>query len=173
AHRFFIYDGRLYRRSLPRMPPRLVPRLEDVAAIKRTFHGDHPGSFGHLGVLTAYQMIALRYFWFNLYSDIEEWVRACPVCQLRQLRRPKQYQLFRIIPPALLFTLLGLDCVTYPNAQIGRSSQVYIGCLCVFDYPSGYGWAYPLKAFDGLNIVLALRDWCARYGVPVHIVVDN
>ncbi|KAI8820014.1 uncharacterized protein EV422DRAFT_481183, partial [Fimicolochytrium jonesii] len=81
AKKFFLYENRLYRRALPGIPPRLVPRLEEVPHNKRTFHGSD--QFGHLGVLTAYQMIALRYFWYDMYNDIKELIRACHVWQLR------------------------------------------------------------------------------------------
>jgi len=67
-----------------------TPPVEDRAAIIREHHESVVG--GHKGVTKTYRLIKRRYFWSNMRTQIQEFIRQCPTCQIHKLVRKKTRQ---------------------------------------------------------------------------------
>jgi hypothetical protein len=45
---------------------------------------------GHLGLKKIWPKISSRYFWKNMYTDTEKWIKSCINCAKR--KTPPDYQ---------------------------------------------------------------------------------
>jgi hypothetical protein len=73
---FEMIDGRLFKKCLP-LPKLAVPR--DLVHTIITMHHDSPLA-GHRGIVYTQARIELQFWWPQLSSDVEEYVKACSTC---------------------------------------------------------------------------------------------
>jgi len=146
---------------------RVVPKAEDVQKILEEYHGST--EIGCHNSWNTYQMIAQRYYWDGMLRDIEDFVKRCAAC-VRRSRPPEagRYKLFRIIPPATLFVMLGMDTCSLPKGSYG-----YNAILTLVDYTSSLIRVYPLKSMKAPPMVQAVETWCRNYGYPQWIIDDK
>jgi len=166
---FFIDkdSGVLYKRAMDGAAPRMVPQLEDIPRLMRSFHGSP--EFGHQGILSTYQAMARRLYWINMWYDIEAFIAACVACQSRRRKHPVgRFQLYRIVPPATMFIMVGMDGCTLP-----KSYQGHCGVFALVDYLSGWIRAFPVTHFDAVRAVKAAEGWVANHSVMQWLVCDS
>jgi len=167
ALRFFVDDdGTLYRKGSMGIPPRRVPKGDEVQSVISQYHGDH---LGHLSAPDAYGLMAKRYYWNGMFADISRFIAGCLACQQKtKLHNSGKYRLYRILPPPSMFVLLGMDTCLLPKGVGG-----YIGYHAIIDYTSGYLYGKPVTAFNGTKIIKTTQSWCHRFGYPQWINCDN
>src|SRR5699024_12726137 len=56
-----------------------------------------------------------------------------------------------------------------PSFPTRRSSDLH----AIIDYTSGYLYAKPVTAFNGIKVVKTTQTWCHRFGYPQWINCDN
>ena len=159
-------DGKLYLRSPGGAAPRLVPAREDVVHLIEKFHGDQ---LGHLNTVSTYEHMARRYFWHNMWKDIDRVIHSCPACEKRKRKWPVgRFQLYRITPPPTLFVMIGMDGCALPKSSDGMCGFIVMIC-----YTSGWVEATPVRHFEGRKTRNIVRDWCMHYGYPKWIICDR
>ena len=158
--------GVLYRRAKQGAAPRRVPQLEDVPGIMKSFHGSE--EFGHQNVISTYQAMARRYYWENMWYHVSEFIAACHACQMRRRKHPVgRFQLYRIVPPATMFLLIGMDGCSLPKTYNG-----YCGIFVTVDYLSGWVRAFPVSHFDSVSAVKAANNWVCNHSLPQWLICD-
>jgi len=65
----------------PEHPLRVI-KWTEVEPILYMMH-KHPTA-GHLGTDAMYYKIAERYYWDQMYRDVQEYIKTCETCQKRQ-----------------------------------------------------------------------------------------
>lgn len=167
ALKFFVdQDGTLFRKGNLGIPPRRVPKGNEVHSLIAQYHGDN---IGHLSAPDSYSLLSKNYYWYGMFSDVSKFIDACIACQQKKKRHDTgKYRLYRILPPPSMFVLLGMDTCLLPKAVGG-----YIGYHAIIDYTSGYLYAKPVTAFNGSKVIKTTQSWCHRFGYPQWINCDN
>jgi len=92
-----------------------------------TFHD--PPYHGHPGITNTYQLLQGEYWWSNVKSDIEEYVKGCTVCQANKINMHHQKpHLFPIAtdPEAQPFRVVAMDFITKLPPSRGYDSILTI-----------------------------------------------
>ena len=165
AQHYFLRDDCLYRRGNVFAAPRRVPHVEEITGLIREVH---EGFDEHLGYTSVVQILAKKWYWVGMAEDVKKYVNGCTICEQRRLRNPTKFQLYRIVPPASLFVMLGLDTLKLPT------SHGFNELVTMIDYTSDFGDAYAVRgSTKGIHVVKAIQSWVARFGKPAFIVMDN
>ena len=124
---------------------------------------------GHMGVQKTFDSIRQKYYWPNLFQELNNFVTACVVCQTRSLQKIRQPLQETDIPPYPMAKIsLGLSG-PYPTSMSGNK---YI--IAFVDWFSGWPEAFsvPDKTADTVAHLL-LENIFPRFGCPLQIVTDN
>ncbi|GFT00395.1 transposon Tf2-6 polyprotein [Trichonephila clavipes] len=98
--------------------------------------------FGHPGVQKMLNLISLQYYWPNITTDINEFVKHCMVCQLNKKRKQKKFGLLQQVPPTSKpFEFISVDIVGGFNCYNSTKKNLHI----VIDHATRYVWAFPSK----------------------------
>jgi hypothetical protein len=158
---FFLDGNRLWRKD-PNGAHKLVISRDHRTSIMRQAHDE----IGHKGFYATRAMIAERFWWPQMQSDIHWFVRTCHLCQLRQSRQV-------LIPPVVatpapLFAKIFVDTMHLPTS----SGYKYIiqGRCSLTQYPE-------FRMLRNEN-ARAIGDWIfedilCRWGSLREIVTDN
>ena len=108
ARHFQTKHGLLYKKNRkdPDHPLRVV-KWTEVEPVLYMMH-KHPTA-GHLGTDAMYYKIAERYYWDQMYRDIQEYVRTCTQCQVRKKGTRKEP--LHPIQIGRAFERIGIDLV--------------------------------------------------------------
>ena len=104
---------------------------------------------GHMGVQKTFDSIRQKYYWPNLFKELNDFVTACVVCQTRSLQKIRQPLQETDIPPYPM-AKISLDLSgPYPTSMSGNK---YI--IAFVDWFSGWpeAFAVPDKTADMLLI---------------------
>ena len=74
-------------------------RLYVPKHLKRLVIGQYRDRNGHMGVQKTFNSIRRRYFWPNLFKDLNEYVGSCVICQTSSLQKVRQPLQETDIPP--------------------------------------------------------------------------
>jgi len=82
ARHFITKKGLLYKKNKknPQYPLHVI-KWNEVEPVLYMMH-KHP-TIGHLGTDAMYYKIAERYYWDQMYRDVQEYVKICEECQKR------------------------------------------------------------------------------------------
>ncbi|XP_026005285.1 uncharacterized protein LOC113010452 [Astatotilapia calliptera] len=125
---------------------------------------------GHLGRQKTYLRVSTRFFWPSMYTDVQKYCRACPVCQKTCPARKSDRALLQPLPViSIPFRRVAMDIVG-PLVKSGRGYQ-YILVVC--DYATRFPEAFPLRAITAPNVLRALIQLFSRVGIPDEILTDQ
>eukprot|EP00731_Ephydatia_muelleri_P007558 Em0003g1806a len=126
-------------------------------------------SQAHSGIGTTQRLIAARFVWPHLNTDVRNWTRSCLQCQQVKVQR---------------HTVTPVGTFTTPDARFAHVHVDIVGPL-----PSSQGYRYLLTAVNRFTCwpeVVPLVDitavstaralvsgWIARFGVPAFITTDR
>jgi hypothetical protein len=134
------------------------------------FH-DAPES-GHMGVKKTKEAIKQRFYWNNMNTDIQNFVKSCKVCQEYKVERQKPKGLMGDAPQATsVFETLFIDFIgPLPVSRYYRNKF----CLVVIDQLSRWVELFPMSSQTAKKVVQVLEDqvFC-RFGSPKNILSDN
>ncbi|CAG2190886.1 unnamed protein product [Mytilus edulis] len=145
-----------------------VPRnLRD--SILKAYHDCILGG-GHQGFERTYAAIRNKYFWPTMYSDINQYVKTCEVCQ--QSKRA-----FNSKPPPLqpqptndIFGRWHMDILS----GLPTTKDKYKHVLLVVDSYSKWCEAFPLRSEEAGEVANVLyREIISRYGAPRTLLSDR
>jgi RNase H-like domain found in reverse transcriptase/Integrase zinc binding domain len=164
AQNFLVRDELLFKRPRHRsIPPRRVVGMkEERVKILIEMHDEK----GHFGQKATYNLIAKRYQWKGMYTNVVEWVKRCERCQKRD-----QHRFQEPLHPTWSITIwakVGLDVIYMPWE--GKDGFVVLAR----DDLSGWAEGRVLQSTDSDGVAKFLQEEViCRHGVPIRIVLDG
>nr|VZI04556.1 unnamed protein product [Spirometra erinaceieuropaei] len=129
---------------------------------------DHFHSLSHPGIRASRKLIAARFFWPNMNSDIALWTRQCLACQKNKVHRHTFSPTSTFAVPDVRFHHVHLDLVG-PLPP----SQGYTHILTAVDRFKRWSIAVPISDTPAENIVMVfLTHWISTVGVPATLTTD-
>ena len=164
---YLIIDNLLYYISNTDDDPCL--RLYVPKHLKSLIVKQYHDMNGHMGVQKTFDSIRRKYFWPNLFKDLNEYVIACVICQTRSLQKIRQPLQETDIPPYPM-AKVSLDLSgPYPTSLSGNK---YI--IAFVDWYSGWPEAYAVPDKTAETVAhLLLEEIFPRHGSCLQIVTDN
>ena len=122
----------------------------------------------HKGWKTTNNMIAERFHWPEMKSDIKSWVHSCAKCQENRAAQPVQHPVKVIEQPDVRFKVIHLDVIGPMPMSNG-----YEFALTIIDRFTGLFVCEPMRVQTFVETFAAFRGaWLKHYGFPVKIVTD-
>ncbi|CAF4129789.1 unnamed protein product [Rotaria sordida] len=166
-------DGVLYKTiirrsgqivSLRYLPPSLIPNIL-LAYHNSTFNG------AHFGIKRTFYKIHDRFYWPNMYKDIERHVLSCMNCRKNKpSRRKPDGHLHPIEPPHGIWERLAMDYVG-PVPQSKSGNKYFLVLTDLFSK-----FVITKAVSDNTSSTAAkflLYDVFMIYGLPHEIITDN
>jgi hypothetical protein len=137
---------------------RLRPLVPDRLLVFEAIHG-----VAHPGIRATRRMIAARFLWPGMQSDIATWCRNCVACQRAKVTRQPKAPVQPIAIPKRRFSHVHVDLM----GPLPVSADGYVYMMTMIDRTSRWLEAAPLKGISSASCVEAfLSTWVARFGVP-------
>jgi hypothetical protein len=142
----------------------------DVPAILNQLHTEPTG--GHLSTVKVFDKAINKYFWPNMYTDIETKCKTCEICIRKQT--PKH---LGQVPPMAPQTDIYIKYGPMEGLAIDTIGPLpgrirYLLTVC--DTNTRWGEVYILKQQTTQEIVQQLvSEWMCRKGIPKAILSDN
>ena len=123
---------------------------------------------GHFGIENTFYKISQKYYWPGMYKIIEDYIKACDICQCKgRLRKNNQLNL---IPVAGPFEKIRIDLVG--PLPITTNGNRYI--IIAIDYLMKWTEARAIPDSSAQAIVLFLHeDIICRHGFPKEMISDR
>ncbi|GFV15901.1 retrovirus-related Pol polyprotein from transposon 412 [Trichonephila clavipes] len=143
-------DGKTFRWQL------ILPKIR-VSTVLKELHGSPTG--GHFGVMKTLQKVRERFYWNNVWSDVEKCCRICDPCASRKGTRKRtrgRLQLYNVGAPfeRIAFDVLG---------SLPRSSDGSNNILVVMDYFTKLPEAYLIPDQEASTVAEVLvQHWISR-----------
>jgi transposase InsO family protein len=125
----------------------------------------------HPGATRMYQNLARKWYWPSLSRDCSTFVRRCPTCAARHLKRgPRRSTPLTVFPPNGALEFISMDVLgPLPTSRRGNR---YI--LVMTDRFSKLTVAVPMADQTASSVAQAFVDrWLACYGIPIVVLTDN
>jgi hypothetical protein len=154
-----LYEGRLVlsRQSV------LIPKMMEE------FHTTPQG--GHSGFYRTYRRFAANVYWVGMKRTVQEYVKACDVCQRQKYLASSPGGLLQPLPiPDRIWEDLSMDFITgLPK------SKGYEAILVVVDRLSKYAHFVPLKHPYTARVIaeVFVKEIVRLHGIPLSIVSDR
>jgi hypothetical protein len=127
-------------------------------------------NLAHPGIRATRRLIASRFVWPRLASQVAEWCRDCVPCQQAKVSAQPSSPPQAIANPLQRFSHLHMDLVgPLPQSSAGLSHL-----LTVVDRSSRWAEAIPLRSTTADSCAAVLVDgWVSRFGVPQQITSNR
>lgn len=147
------HNGQIYK-----VP--VIPQCQKID-ILRSIHDD-PLTGAHTGRDRCMTKAKTRYFWENMYNDIEEYVRACPECQSfkRGGNQHPRGQLQPIPTSTQPFEHICID-ILGPFTKAFDKNRYIITCV---DFATRYAEAKAVQAATAEEVATFLYELVTRHG---------
>ena len=133
---------------------------------RRVFDSLH--GLGHPGIERTRQVIASKFVWPNMRSDVTRWARDCLDCQRAKVNRHTTPNIGEFEVPSKRFHHIHADLVAVP------SSNGYSHLLTIIDRFSRWPAAIPIQDTTTATVIDAFcHGWIANYGVPAVVTTDR
>ncbi|KAE8742019.1 hypothetical protein FOCC_FOCC012435, partial [Frankliniella occidentalis] len=136
--------------------PRTVVPSKLVPLVLQNFHD----LTVHSGIKILQMSISLFYFWHNMYSDIEEYVRSCTLCGQFKATNQK----FGLLHPRSANDIF--DDVMIDYCHVFTQKNGFTHCLLVCDIYSNHCSLFPCKTTSAPELIKHLKTYFSRFGVP-------
>ncbi|XP_039525008.1 uncharacterized protein LOC120477466 [Pimephales promelas] len=164
--RFILDNGLLYRESKEDGMQLVVPQTQRREVLEL---GHSIPWAGHLGFMKTLMRIAKRFYWPRMYSDVKEFCKTCPECQLAVGHTPAHAPLIPLPVVDVPFERIGVDIV----GPLERSQAGNRFILVICDYATRYPEAYPLREVTAKQISTALLRLFSQVGIPREVLTDQ
>ncbi|BHF81470.1 hypothetical protein SprV_0702460000 [Sparganum proliferum] len=127
---------------------------------------DHFHSLSHPRIRAGRKLIAARFVWPKMNSDITLWTKPCPACQKNKVHRHTFSPPSTFAVPDFRFNHVHLDLIG-PLPP----SRRYTHILTAVDR---WSIAVPISVTSAGNIVMVfLTHWISTFGVPATLTTDR
>ena len=169
---YFMRDGLLCRRWAPH--GRREFEIEQLVLPKRLRRtvlelAHEIPLAGHLGKEKTRRRVLRRFFWPNVFGDVDEFCRTCSVCQKASHKGVGKAPLMPLPVISEPFSRVAMDIVG--PLLTSRAGNRYVLVVC--DYATRYPEAIPLKSCDAEHVAEKLVELFARVGIPREILTDQ
>ena len=161
-------DGVLHQQGLL-----YVPEIIRTELISRQH--DDPVE-GHFGIDKTRKLIARKYYWSSLQTDVEAYVKSCNVYLASKAVRHKPYRDLQLLPvPTHRWKDLLMDFVTGLPVSTNWKGKTYDTILVIVDRLTKMVHYEPVKVtIDASGLAEVIIDVLVRHhGLPDFIVSDR
>jgi len=138
--------------------------IEEKDEQLQTIINNHEGKTNHRGITETYERISKRYYWPNMKTDIERYIKNCQLCLKNKYERhPVKVPLVLTETPSKPMEKLHVDIFTIENHKF----------LTVIDAFTKLGQAMLIRTRNATEIAEKLINYFQFYGVPDTITFDN
>lgn len=130
-----------------------------------SLHDDH----GHQGVARTLQLVRSRYYWPNMYRDVEAWCKNCNRCVLSKALQPKVRTYMGSVKASRPHEILAIDFTMLESSTDGKENV-----LVMTDVFSKYTQTVSTKDQRASTVAEALvKHWFHLFGPPSRIHSDQ
>ena len=124
----------------------------------------------HPGVSKMYAAMRRRFYWRNMYKEVEETVRHCTVCSKNRVTERKRTSFLKLFPASEPLDFVAMDILgPLPKTEHGNRFL-----LVISDRFSKLTRTVPLRTITALGVAKAFCDaWVFSYGPPRYLLTDN
>ncbi|BHF76553.1 hypothetical protein SprV_0501965100 [Sparganum proliferum] len=145
-----------------------TPRLVLPLSYRKTVF-DHFHSLSHPGIRASRNLIAARFIWPKMNSDIALWTRECLACQKNKVHRHTFSPPSTFAVPDVRFHHVHLDLFGPLPPSRG-----YTHILTAVDRFTRWPIAVPISDTSAENIAMVfLTHWISTFGVPATLTTDR
>lgn len=116
----------------------------------------------HLGSSKINKIVDQFYYWPGIYSDVQNLVSSCAICQ-KYRRSNKKEPLLNHDIPSLPFNKIAADIAEFQGKNY----------LVIVDFYSRWLEVYEITNKTSTTIIKKLKDVFSRFGIPEIMVADN
>ena len=179
---FVLFDDTLYRCKYPKSGVvsgkkrnnreilyQLVVPENHRENILKSYHAEPWG--GHHGVTRTFEKVASRFFWYNMFNDVINFVGHCLDCNTGKTHhRKSKTKLRRNVVPKRPFDVWGIDVVGPFTESVAGNKWIVV----FVDHYSRWVEAFATKNHNADTIIdLLINEICSRYGTPRKILTDR
>ena len=132
---------------------------------------DDPLMGSHFSMYRMFHKIRLHYWWPNMKSSIDQYIRSCVLCTQHNINRQKSHgHLSPIPPPPGPFQLIGIDyCGPFKLTPRGNK---YV--LVITDYYTRHVTALALpNCTADITALTLFNEYFCKFGIPATILSDQ
>ena len=159
--------GLLQHQIKNQSPRTVIPSVVKIKIMK-TLHENQLS--GHMGQNKTLKKIQERFFWPNMASEVNEFVKSCPKCQIRKPNNPKSHGKLQTFPSKYPFDTVCID-ILGPLPETQRCNK-YV--LVIIDRFTRWPELIPIQ--DMLTLTVAdkfFENIICRHGVPRRLLSDR
>ena len=125
---------------------------------------------GHLGTQKTYGKIRTRYYWRNMFRDVDRWCESCVDCAMKKSPRNRHKAPLLPIPVENAFDRLAVDCLgPFPLSNAGNRYVVVFT-----EYLTRWPGAFAVPNIDALTIArLLVNHIVLTHGAPRTLLSDR
>ena len=148
-------------------PRTVVPSVVKIRILK-IMHDDQLA--GHTGQNKTLKKVQERFFWPNMASDVSEFVKSCPKCQIRKPDDPKSHGKLQTFPSDYPFDTVCID-ILGPLPETSRFNK-YV--LVAIDRFSRWPELMPIQDMTAQTVAdNYFENIICRHGVPRRVLSDR
>ncbi|CAG2257086.1 Transmembrane protein 41A-A,Transmembrane protein 41A-B,Transmembrane protein 41A [Mytilus edulis] len=176
AYHYEIIEGILYHmvsENSRKLPPghNFIKQLCVPAVLRRDvmlcYHDSKMAA--HPGVERNHASLRLKYYWPNMYSDIDKYVRTCEQCQKSKNSKHQRPVPLTPLPIENVFERMHMDFL-----ELSTTPDKHRYLLLVVDSYSKWCEAFPLKSMEAKVVAKVLfNEIICRWGSPRCIISDR
>ena len=141
----------------------LLDDVESLEEQKEILINYREGKTNHRGMLETYQKLKQKYYWPNIFNDIQKYINNCDICQNSKYeRKPIQMDDNLTQTPCKPFQKINIDTLTLEREKY----------LTLIDQFSKFAQIYYLRNANATTIVDKLINYFHNYTVPDEINHD-
>lgn len=134
---------------------------------KEAFNAVH--NISHPGVRTSRKLMAQKYFWPSMNSDVGNWAKQCTRCQQCKIQRHTTSSI-TTFPPTERFSHLHVDIV----GPLNTSPQGHRYLVTMIDRVTRWPEAIPTEDITAETVArIVYEHWIARFGCPSTLTSDQ
>ena len=125
---------------------------------------------GHLGQHKTLARVRMRFYWYKLKDDVNNWCKQCEVCAKKKMPIPKGKAKLQQHIVGCPLERVALDIL----GPLPRSSRGNRYILVVADYFTRWTEAYPIPNQEATTVARRfIGEFVCRYGAPLQILTDQ
>jgi transposase InsO family protein len=124
----------------------------------------------HQGVSKMYAAMRRRFYWRNMYKEVEETVRHCTVCAKNRVTERKRTRFLKVFPASGPLEFVAMDIL----GPLSKMEHGYRFLLIICDRFSKFSRTVPLRTITAIGVAKAFCDaWVFTYRTPRYLLTEN
>ena len=163
---FILVDELLYKVSRDGKDLLIIP-FQLIEPILDFYHNDN--LMLHVSSNRLYSILRKRFYWHDMFSDVNNYVAACVVCRKHKDNQPVGHGLLNPISSTKPFELVGVDFLVFNKSQ--GDYQYVLVCI---DHFTSWVEAAPMKTMSSKEVIDTFINLIiSRHGCPEKVLTDQ